>query len=207
MPALDDKGVRRKYPWNFMGRDGSEPWSAGLPRRPEGIRILGAPSAIPRRESSFPSGRASGGAQNDRARYVCVYVSNPSVLGPPVSSKSHLPTGKRIRLTRVYQAFCVCEYVSGGQASESAEPALVIRVNGTQSIISISHSQSGAQTNSGHRSLYVCVCVMVSQASEAAEPIHVIRVNGAQSFTMIAPDPLGSSEPVFVCVCAAILAP
>ena len=46
----------------------------------------------------------------------------------------------------------------------------------------------------------VCVCVTVSQACEATEPIHVIRVNGTQSITMIAPDPLGSSEPVFVCV-------
>ena len=29
MPALDDKGVRRRYPWNFMGSHGSEPWPAG----------------------------------------------------------------------------------------------------------------------------------------------------------------------------------
>ena len=106
---------------------------------------------------------------------MCVCVQSLG-LGPPGSGKSHLPTGKRIRLTRVYQAFCVCEYVSGGQASESAEPARVIRVIGA---LSISHRQSGAQIHSGHRSLYVCVCVSVSQASEAAELMRVFRVNGA----------------------------
>ena len=89
---------------------------------------------------------------------MCICVQSLG-LGPTGSSKSHLPTGKRIRLTRVYQAFCVYGYVSVGQASESAELAHVIQVNGTQSIISISHRQSDAQTHSGHRSLYVCVRV------------------------------------------------
>ena len=54
MPALDDKGVLRRYPWNFMGRYCSEPWSASPHGRPKGTLNLSVPSAIQRRQNLIP---------------------------------------------------------------------------------------------------------------------------------------------------------
>ena len=51
-------------------------------------------------------------------------VSNPTVLGPPVSSKSLLPTGNAPDSLRSTKP-SVCIYVSVGQASELAELAHV----------------------------------------------------------------------------------
>ena len=67
MPALDDKGVRRRYPWNFMGSYSSEPWTAGPHGRPKGAQDLGVPSAIQRGKILIPMASES--------TALCLFIS------------------------------------------------------------------------------------------------------------------------------------
>ena len=89
MPALDDKGVWRRYHSNFMGSYGSEPWPAGHHGQLEDNRVLGAPSAIPRK------------------RYRLPVSSESSALNQVISCYHHRP-GAQIHSGQPCLMVCVC---------------------------------------------------------------------------------------------------
>ena len=178
MSAPDDKGVRRRYPWNFMGSDGSEPWSAGLHGRPEDNRDLGAPSAIPRRLCRIP-------------------VTSESTALSQVISCYHPRSGA---LTHSGQLSLIVRVCAGLPARPAERRSLIVS---SKSAGARSVKMFATQISSGQPSLNSCEEVPIDQITRPAEPAQINQVNIAQSDQPSSDGrrgSLGLSEPEFVCV-------
>ena len=156
MPALDDKGVRRRYPWNFMGSHGSEPWSAGHHGQLEDYQDLGAPSAIPRRKYRIP-------------------VSSESTALIQVISCYHRQSGAQTHSGQPCLIVCVC---AGLPARPLEQPSLIVT---SKSAKAWSGKMFAIQISSGQPSLNLCEEVPTNQITRPAEPARFNRDNSAQS--------------------------
>ena len=176
MPAPDDKGVRRRYPWNFMGSDGSEPWSAGQHGRLEDNRDLGTPLAIPRREYRIP-------------------VTSESTALSQVISCYYPQSGALTHSGQLSLIVCVC---AGLPARPPERPSLIVS---SKSAEARSVTTFAIQISSGQPSLNPCEEVPTNQITRPAEPARFNRVNSAQSdqpSSVGRRGSLGLSEPEFV---------